>query len=102
MLLPHTDAAGAVVAAERFRCAIASACLPASVSGLDFTASVGVAVLHGGDIDEMVREADRALYAAKANGRNRVEVSPARLSPAVRSGRPALDVEPSLATSRGA
>jgi hypothetical protein len=40
------------------------------------TASIGIAVLpdHAGDATSLLRHADRALYAAKKNGRNRVEV----------------------------
>ena len=43
------------------------------------TASLGVAVLpdDAGDSATLLRQADRGLYAAKANGRNRVEIADA-------------------------
>ncbi len=45
-------------------------------SGFTITASVGVVVHFGGPAlpDELVRDADRAMYRAKRNGRDRVEV----------------------------
>ena len=43
-----------------------------------FTASFGIAEFqHGETILYLLRRGDAALYAAKRNGRNRVEVSPA-------------------------
>ena len=45
-------------------------------------ASVGVALSSHGTADELLDQADRALYVAKRNGRNRVELAP---DPSVRS-----------------
>jgi diguanylate cyclase (GGDEF)-like protein len=72
ILLPATDADGAVRAAETVRAAVATVSVPAVTR--DITASLGVAVLgeDGIDGDTLVRSADRALYAAKSLGRNRV------------------------------
>ena len=66
--------------AEKVREAVAS--LGLSEIGQPVTASLGIAAIpdDAGDADSLIRAADRALYAAKANGRNRVElfISPAR------------------------
>ena len=42
---------------------------------LSVTASVGVAAFpeHGDELDGLLKASDRAMYAAKANGRNRIE-----------------------------
>ncbi|MEA2196031.1 MAG: hypothetical protein QOJ25_82 [Solirubrobacteraceae bacterium] len=75
VLLPDTDAERAAIAAEKIRAAIAQI----TVSGVerDITASLGIASIpeHAGDGDQLVRSADRALYVAKTNGRNRVEIA---------------------------
>jgi diguanylate cyclase (GGDEF)-like protein len=73
VLLPATDTEAALVVAEKIRAAISGI----SVTGVDraITASLGVATIpqHASDGDQLVRAADRALYLAKTNGRNRVE-----------------------------
>jgi two-component system cell cycle response regulator len=70
-LLPDTGEEAASHAAERLRAAVQDV---GSAGGLPpVTASVGWAVLAGGDEpDDLVRRADMALYSAKAAGRNRV------------------------------
>jgi diguanylate cyclase (GGDEF)-like protein len=75
LLLPATDLEGGLRAAEKLRLAISELEVPGVHREL--TASFGVAVLpdHAGDGDQLLRLADRALYAAKRAGRNRVEVA---------------------------
>ena len=77
-LLPQTTLDGAMVVAERLRQRIHDQ--PAQAGGvvLPFTVSIGVAAWPGAssgsdpDIDRLMVAADRALYAAKAQGRDRV------------------------------
>ena len=75
VLLPDTDPDGAVLVAEKVRAAVAAITVP----GVDreITASAGIADLlaNGGTAASMLREADRALYAAKAAGRDRTVVA---------------------------
>lgn len=73
VLLPGADRDGAVVAAETLRLAIAGVDVP-GVS-LPITASFGVAAMPDDAVEPtfLLRVADRSLYVAKANGRNRVE-----------------------------
>jgi diguanylate cyclase (GGDEF)-like protein len=76
VLLPDTDADGALALAEKIRRAVSSlqfAAVPRVV-----TASLGVAALAPDVLDgqTLLRNADRALYAAKEHGRDRVELAP--------------------------
>jgi diguanylate cyclase (GGDEF)-like protein len=75
VLLPNTDAHRAAITAESIRAAINTI----TVSGVEreITASLGIATIpeHAGDADQLMRSADRALYLAKTNGRNRTELA---------------------------
>ena len=78
MILPTTEAEGAVVVADRLRIAIESLGIPhgGSAHGV-VTISVGVGILapqQGQSSDRLVKRADEALYMAKGKGRNAVHV----------------------------
>ena len=74
VLLPDTDRHAAREVAEKLRLAIQRAEIT-QIGAL--TASFGVAVLpdDAGEGEQLLRKADRALYAAKAGGRNRVQTA---------------------------
>jgi diguanylate cyclase (GGDEF)-like protein len=74
VLLPETTAEGGRVIAEKIRTAVAGLRVPAVSRPI--TVSIGVAALpeHARDTETLQRAADRALYAAKNAGRNRVVV----------------------------
>jgi len=78
VLLLETEVRGATVAAEKIRAAVAGTVFPfgADQPGGRLTISVGVAAFpeHAQAPDTLVEAADRALYAAKRQGRNRVAV----------------------------
>jgi diguanylate cyclase (GGDEF)-like protein len=75
ILLPDTEIASALRIAERVRAAIAEMSLPGT--DVVVTVSVGVAGYpeHASTPDRLARLADAALYLAKRQGRNRVELA---------------------------
>jgi len=77
LLLPETDPSQARVVAERLCGAVRALAVPLPGGGTaGLTVSVGVAALGPGveNLDELMRRADSALYAAKQRGRDRVEM----------------------------
>ena len=78
VVLPRTNARDALITAERVRLAVVARDFRNSWGEpIHASVSVGVATYpkHGMSADDLFRSADRALYAAKQDGRNRVVVA---------------------------
>lgn len=78
VVLPRSQLAQGAQVAERLRASVAELDLNDIAPGLKVTVSMGVAEFKSEDRDlkDLVRRADNALYRAKANGRDRIEVEP--------------------------
>jgi diguanylate cyclase (GGDEF)-like protein len=79
IVLPNCHGEQAAALGERLRQAIANTPVNASGVELPITCSFGVAVAanpEACDFAPLVHAADQALYLAKHNGRNRVELAP--------------------------
>ena len=81
VLLPRVDAAAAAALAEALRAGIAAAAL----AGDDVPCTCSIGALHVASAvvpaEDLLRRADRALYAAKAGGRDRVVFGDAQAMP---------------------
>ena len=73
-LLPQTDGGGALLVGERVRQRIAAHRLEVGDTGVTTSVSIGIAASpeHGTEFAALVKNADRALYVGKSQGRNRV------------------------------
>jgi two-component system cell cycle response regulator len=69
-ILPHQDQRGALIAAERIRRKIADSEM--GPDRLKVTVSIGVGVIAADGVEAMLSRADKAMYVAKAAGRNRI------------------------------
>jgi diguanylate cyclase (GGDEF)-like protein len=79
LLLPHTPGEGAELVARRVRQAVAELEVVWEGGSIRLTASVGVAACAHPEepVSRLMMRADRALYQAKAEGRDRVVLAPA-------------------------
>jgi len=76
ILIPETDKAGVDFVAQRIRQEIYDTPMEHNGKNFNITASLGIALIEDvvGDFETMINQADIALYYAKENGRNRVEL----------------------------
>ena len=73
VLLPDTSESGGTEIATRLLSAIRALRIPEMPASQNLTVSIGVAKQQRGDkLDQTLKNSDRALYAAKARGRDRV------------------------------
>lgn len=75
LVMPDTDAAGARVILQRLIDNASRLSMWGARGAFSFQVSAGIAQYNKGDtLDTLMQRADRALYMAKDNGRNRVEL----------------------------
>ncbi|WP_048319153.1 GGDEF domain-containing response regulator [Crocosphaera watsonii] len=76
VILPHTDLKGAYIAAQRVCKAMTEESLQVEDKTVNITVSIGVATYDQQDkkMDDVLKRADSALFAAKRNGRNQVAI----------------------------
>jgi diguanylate cyclase (GGDEF)-like protein len=74
LILPETTFDNAAAAGERFRQLVADTVITVAGQRIPVTVSVGASICHAdmAGIDELLKQADVALYDAKRSGRNRV------------------------------
>lgn len=81
VLMPGCDGKDLLTLSERLRYVFADQPVETSAGAIPVTLSIGaLSVTAGAEparYEELLRAADTALYAAKARGRNRVEIAPA-------------------------
>ena len=95
VLLPGCDGEAATAVAQRLCDSIAAQAVVVEGATVRYTVSVGVATMDAAveGVDALIERADRAMYAAKGAGRNRVQ----RWQPGLRTAAtaPAVDCGPS-------
>lgn len=77
MVLPGCSVEAALEVSNRVRCSVADHPVATPVGPMAITVSMGIAAIDTQtyELDDLILEADKALYRAKRAGRNRVEVA---------------------------
>lgn len=80
-VMPETMEEDALACAERMRAAVAAIRLETPEGTIGCTISIGIAALHEAhaDFGKLLAAADAAMYLAKSNGRDRIELAPRQL-----------------------
>lgn len=74
LLLPGVDSKGGLIAAERIRSAIENSNLE-QIGQITASIGVGTFLEHSDKVDELLELTDQAMYTAKRNGRNQVQLA---------------------------
>jgi len=76
IVLPDCDVKGGIETANRIQRSLAAHCMAIEGKDVCVTLSIGVSMLRDGhkNLDHLINDADKAMYQAKENGRNRIEV----------------------------
>lgn len=77
IILPDCDLTGGAEIAKRIQATLVKQCLKIDSKEICMTLSIGIATLSDKhtNFEQLINEADKAMYQAKENGRNRIEVS---------------------------
>lgn len=77
IMLPDCDLNGGVETAKRIQLSLAKHCLIIDKEVINMTLSIGVSTFseQHTSFEQLISDADKAMYLAKNNGRNRIEVS---------------------------
>jgi diguanylate cyclase (GGDEF)-like protein len=74
-MLPNTPLAGAEILFEKLRCTIENEAFEFQQENLKVTCTFGIAIFRAGvDMEDVLNQADLALYQGKEAGRNRVQI----------------------------
>jgi diguanylate cyclase (GGDEF)-like protein len=74
LVLPETDANGAYLVAERIRVAVENASFFGNNTRLTISCGVACYPHHASTLEELIENADRALYRSKKAGKNKVTI----------------------------
>ncbi|HNY13607.1 MAG TPA: diguanylate cyclase, partial [Candidatus Wallbacteria bacterium] len=76
IIMPETDAAGALIVAERLRKRVEAYEYPGQATPLHVTISLGISIFPDDATEKMdlIKKSDDALYRAKEAGRNNTQV----------------------------
>ena len=76
ILLPDSDLNGAIETAKRIQCSLAKSATEYEGKSIFVTVSIGISTLNNkhNNFEQLINDADMAMYKAKTNGRNRIEV----------------------------
>lgn len=95
VVLPETDIVGAALVAERIRTTVGQHVVEVKGLQIQVTCSIGLASIEtqDGRRESILGAADQALYLAKTNGRDRIEIAGPRVAPEEHRARRAAHVQ---------